>query len=162
MLLVYHTITSRWLYLQPLWPHSLLLVYPFGSSTSTGITGSWLTKLLEILTNWSTKSSSLQHSIRHWFIAVPSPTVRMSFPPGWTWTRTNMEDHSQPNRWKMLKLSMGFFVSCSLWAHSLPVAASNNYAIWTFIPTIWPLGTHTILHYYNMLLRLEFCLICSW
>ena len=35
------------------------------------------------------------------FIVVPSPTVRMSFPPGLTWGRRNTEDPSQLNRLKM-------------------------------------------------------------
>ena len=35
------------------------------------------------------------------FVVVPSPTVRMSFPPGLTWERRNMEDPSQLNRLRM-------------------------------------------------------------
>jgi hypothetical protein len=84
-------------------------IYAFTSAR--GVSGLLLIQDLKIPTSWFIKSLSLQKITLIQFVAVPSPTVRMSFPPGLTWVRRNMEDPSQPNRWRMSKLSWEFYAS---------------------------------------------------
>ena len=63
-------------------------------------------------------------------IPVPSPTVRMSYPQGWTLARTSMEDPSPLKRWKMSKpvlFSFGTVFFLDFIANSmLPMFAKHN------------------------------------
>ena len=44
---------------------------------------------------------SLHVNTKFLFVAVPLPTVRMTYPQGWIWVRVNMADPSLLKKWKM-------------------------------------------------------------
>ena len=70
----------------------------YGSGFGYVLVTSYLNQALKIHIDWYIKSLNLHQNIKIQFVAVASPTVRMSFPPGLTWGRRNMEDPSQLKR----------------------------------------------------------------